>query len=191
MTNEPDGSARNENTHQHVLEDIERNLSGDLCFPTFLDLAMQVRKTLKNPEAPLDEIAQSILVDPLMASRILGLANSPAHNHSGRTTARFKTAIEQLGQETVRATSLNLATDQIMKSKNLAAFDEFAKLNWEHSIRSAVIARELALPIGHINPDEAMLAGLVHDIGIFYLFYCAFGLARKSWRRCVARARHA
>ncbi len=162
-----------EHSHGRVLADVARNLSGDLCFPTFLDLAMRVRNTLKNPAVPLDEVTQSITTDPLLASRILGLANSPSYNPSGRATCRLKTAIEKLGSETVRATSLNLATDQIMKSKNLAAFNEFAKLNWEHSIRSAVIARELALPIAHINPDEAMLAGLVHDIGIYYLFYCA------------------
>lgn len=173
MTNEINHSAVKEKAHMQVLQDVTRKLSRDLCFPTFLDLAIRVHNTLKNPAAPLEEIAQSIVLDPLMASRILCLANSPERNPSGKTMARFKTAIERLGLETVRVASLDLATDQIMKSKHLTAFDEFAKLNWEHSIRSAIIARELAQPIAHINPDEAMFAGLVHDIGIYYLFYCA------------------
>jgi putative nucleotidyltransferase with HDIG domain len=61
----------------------------------------------------------------------------------------------------------------MLKSRNLTAFDSISRNAWEHSLRVAAIARVLARRIGRINPDEAMLAGLVHDIGIFYLLYRA------------------
>jgi HD-like signal output (HDOD) protein len=40
-------------------------------------------------------------------------------------------------------------------------------------LQVAAIARVLARRIGRVKPDEAMLAGLVHDIGIFYLLFRA------------------
>ena len=63
--------------------------------------------------------------------------------------------------------------DQMLKSRNLAAFDALSRQTWEHSLQVAAIARVLARRIGRINQDEAMLAGMVHNIGVFYLLYRA------------------
>ena len=82
-------------------------------------------------------------------------------------------AIARLGFDVVRTTSLAVAMDQMLKSRNLANFDQIGQSTWEHSIQVSAIARVLARRLGRINPDEAMLAGLVHDIGIFYLLYRA------------------
>lgn len=159
--------------HFHILEDIARDLSGEVNFPTCLDAAILVRNTLKDPEVSLDRVAQVIAVEPLIASKLLRLANSVPYNPSGRGISDLKTAIGRLGFEIVRVTSLAVAMDQMLKSRNLAAFDALSKLTWEHSLQVAAIARVLARRIGRINPDEAMLAGMVHDIGIFYLLFRA------------------
>lgn len=70
--------------------------------------------------------------------------------------------------------------------KNLTAYDGISHAAWQHSIHVAAIARVLARRLGRINPDEAMLAGLVHDVGIFI---CSIGqpISRVSQRP----ARHA
>ena len=162
-----------ENIHFRILEDIAQDLSGEVNFPTSLDAAIMVRNTLKDPEVTLDQVARAIALEPLIASKLLRLANSVVYNPAGQTITDLKTSVSRLGFETVRTVSLAVAMDQIMKSKNLATFDHFAKQTWEHSLKVAATARVLARRVGRVNPDEALLAGLVHDIGIFYLLYRA------------------
>lgn len=159
--------------HFHILEDIARDLSGEVNFPTCLEAAILVRNTLKDPEVSLDKVARAVSIEPLIASKLLRIANSVAYNLSGKAISDLKTAISRLGFETVRAASLAVAMDQMVKSHNLAAFDDLAKATWEHSLQVAAIARVLARRLGRASSDEAMLAGMVHDIGIFYLLYRA------------------
>jgi len=160
-------------SHFRILEDISRDLSGELNFPTCMDAAVLVRNTLKDPNASLERVAQVIGIEPLISSKLLRMANSVAYNPSGKPISELISAISRLGFEAVRTTSLAVAMDQMLKSRNLSAFDALARQAWEHSLQVAAIARVLARRIGRINPDEAMLAGLVHDIGIFYLLYRA------------------
>lgn len=159
--------------HFRILEDIARDLSGEVNFPTCLDAAIMVRNTLKDPEVSLDRVAQVVSIEPLVASKLLRISNSVAYNPSGKTITEVKTAISRLGFETVRATSLAVAMDQMLKSRNLSAFDAISRQTWEHSLQVAAIARVLARRLGRVSPEEAMLSGMVHHIGIFYLLYRA------------------
>ncbi|HEX6736621.1 MAG TPA: HDOD domain-containing protein [Azonexus sp.] len=159
--------------HFRILEDIARDLSGDVNFPTCMDAAILVRNTLRDPLANLDRVVQVVGIEPLISSKLLRLANSVSYNPSGKRVNDLATAIGRLGFEAVRTTSLAVAMDQMLKSRNLAAFDDIARKAWEHSLQVAAIARVLARRIGRFKPDEAMLAGLVHDIGIFYLLFRA------------------
>ena len=82
-------------------------------------------------------------------------------------------AIERLGIELVRTTALTIAMTQLMRSKEMNIFSELTSALWQHSIKTAVAARALAHAQTRINPDEALLAGLVHDLGAFYMLYRA------------------
>lgn len=159
--------------HFRILEDIARDLSGDVNFPTCLDAAILVRNTLKNPFANLQQVVQAIGIEPLISSKLLRLANSAAINPGGDRISDLGTTIGRLGFDIVRTTSLAVAMDQMLKSRHLAGYDNIARQTWEYSIQVAAIARVLARHIGRINPDEAMLAGMVHNIGVFYLMYRA------------------
>lgn len=164
---------RDHNFHFGILEEIAQDLSGEANFPTCLDAALVVRNTLREPHVSLERVAQVVSIEPLVASKLLRLANSVPYNPSGRSVSDLKAAISRLGFEAVRTTSLAVAMDQMLKSRQLAAFEDLSKATWEHSLQVAAISRVLARRIGGINSDEALLAGMVHDIGIFYLLYRA------------------
>ena len=159
--------------HFRILEDIARDLSGDVNFPTCLDAAMLVRNTLRDPLADLQLVVRAISTEPLISSKLLKLANSVSYNPSGKPITDLQLAVARLGFEIVRTTSLAVAMDQMLKSKNLTTYDQISHAAWRHSMQVAAIARVLARRIGRFNADEAMLAGLVHNIGIFYLLYRA------------------
>lgn len=153
-----------------ILEDIAKDLSGDeITFPTFLDITFQVRTALKDPNLSVEMLSKLIGAEPLMSTKIIRMANSVALNPSGREIADVKNAIIRVGMEAVRTVSFAVAMEQLLKSKQMHAFEGISKKLWEHTSHVAALCRVLARKIAKINGDEAMFAGLVHDIGVFYL----------------------
>ena len=109
--------------HFHILEDIARDLSGDVNFPTCLDAALLVRNALKDPLASTDQVVQVISVEPLICSKLLRLANSVSYNPAGEPTSSLKNVVRRLGFDIVRTTSLAVAMDQMLKSNEEAEAD--------------------------------------------------------------------
>ena len=153
-----------------ILEDIAKDLSGDeITFPTFLDITFQVRTALKDPNLSVEQLAKLVGAEPLMSAKIIRMANSVALNPSGREIADVKSAIIRVGMEAVRTVSFAVAMEQLLKSKQMQPFENLSQKLWEHTSHVAALCRVLARKLARINGDEAMFAGLVHDIGVFYL----------------------
>ena len=153
-----------------ILEDIASDLSGnEINFPTFLDITFQVRTALKDPNLNVDQLAKLVGAEPLMSAKIIRMANSVAMNPSGREIADVKSAIVRVGMEAVRTVSFAVAMEQLLRSKQMQPFEGISQRLWEHTSHVAALCRVLARKIAKINGDEAMFAGLVHDIGVFYL----------------------
>ena len=166
------GEALNSQRFQ-MLTDIARDLAGDVVFPTCFDTAVQLRQELQNADVPIARIARLVSVEPLIAAKLLHLANSVHYNPSGVPVRGLPEAVTRLGVSLVRTTALAVAMNQLMRSREMAVFSELTHDLWEHSIKTAAAARILARTRTRINPDEAMLAGLVHDLGAFYMLYRA------------------
>src|SRR5574343_1528929 len=153
-----------------ILEDIARDLSGDeITFPTFLDITFQVRSALKDPNLSIEQLAKLVGAEPLMSAKIIRMANSVALNPSGREIADVKSAIVRVGMEAVRTVSFAVAMEQLLKSKQMQPFEDISQRLWVHTSHVAALCRVLAKKLAKINGDEAMFAGLVHDLGVFYL----------------------
>ena len=156
-----------------MLEDIALELAGVIVFPTYVDAAFRLRKELQNRELPLQRIAKMVSLEPLVAAKLMQLAGSVLYSPDGTPARDLTAAIKRLGVELVRTTALAIAMSQLLRSKEIAVFSEFTHTLWNHSLKTAAAARVLAQKLTPINPDEAMLAGLVHDLGAFYMIYRA------------------
>lgn len=156
-----------------MLADIAKELSEDIVFPTCFDVSLHLRNVLKDPEAPLDKIVAAIRVEPLIVSRLLRQANSAAVG-ARMPVADVGSAITRLGLKTVRAVALAVAMNQLVRSKDLMAFGKMSAGLWKHSLHTAAAAAVIVRNMcPRLNADEAMLAGLVHDLGAFYMLYRA------------------
>ena len=102
--------------HFRILEDIARDLSGDINFPICMDAAILIRNTLKDPLTNLDRVAQVVGFEPLISSKLLRLANSVSYNPAGKSISDLSTAIARLGFDVVRTTSLAVAMDRTLGS---------------------------------------------------------------------------
>ncbi|MDR2364520.1 MAG: HDOD domain-containing protein, partial [Zoogloeaceae bacterium] len=151
-----------------ILEDITQDISADANFPTYLDASLSVRNILNDPLVSVDKVAQVVNVEPLITAKLLRLANSVLYS-AGATVTDIRLAIQRVGFETVRATSLSVAMEQMLRSRNLSGYEDIAQKTWEHALSVAAISRVLARRVGRVNCDEALLTGMVRNIGVFYL----------------------
>lgn len=156
-----------------ILEDIARDLSGggEVSFPTFLDITFQVQNALKNPDLSVEQLATLVGAEPLMSAKLIRMANSVAMNPTGREVADVRSAIHRVGMAAVRSVSFAVAMEQLLRSQQmqLPLFRDISQKLWEHTAHVAALCRVLARKLTRINADEAMFAGLVHDLGVFYL----------------------
>ena len=165
-----------------MLTDIARDLAGDGVFPTCFDTAVHLRQALQNPDVPITQIVRLVSVEPLIAAKLLHLANSVYYNPSGAAVRGLPEAVTRLGVSLVRTTALAVAMNQLMRSREMVVYSDLMRDLWQHSIKTAVAARILARAHTRLNPDEAMLAGLVHDLGAFYMLYRAMQYAELRAR---------
>ena len=158
------------------LQDIAKDLSRpDLKFPTFIDASLGVRMALGKKDLSNTVLAKVVISEPLLCARVVALANSAAVNPSGKVVTDVKIAVTMVGQNAVRSLAVALAMDQIAHAKELEPFKAQARQLWEHSLEVAALAHVIAQHRGLASPDEAMFAGLVHDLGHFYLMWRATG----------------
>ena len=154
-----------------MLEDIAKELAGEVVFPTYFDAVLRLRKVLQDPNQSIGGIAAAVAMEPLISAKLLHLANSVAFNPEGRELVDLKSAITRLGLNAVRTAAISIVMTQLLRAKGMAEFSELTHQLWEHSIRSAAAARIVARGTPRLNPDEAMLGGLIHDLGAFYMLY--------------------
>jgi putative nucleotidyltransferase with HDIG domain len=174
FTNDPDkkGDALKAQRFQ-MLEDIAKELSGEVVFPTYFDAILRLRKILQDPDQSMAEIAAAVAIEPLISAKLLHLANSVAFNPDGREVVDLKSAIMRLGLNAVRSAALSIVMNQLLRARGMADYSVMTQGLWEHSIKTSAAARVIARNASRLNADEAMLAGLIHDLGAFYMLYRA------------------
>lgn len=156
-----------------MLADIAKELSGEVVFPTYFDAVLRLRKILNDPAQSIANVAHAVSVEPLISAKLLHLANSVAFNPGGQMLVDLKSAITRLGLNAVRTASLAIVMTQLLRAKGMAEFSELTHSLWDHSIKTAAAANIIATQMTRQNRDEAMLAGLIHDLGAFYMLYRA------------------
>lgn len=151
---------------KHILAEATK---GELHFPTSTMAAMRVRNVLDDPDCTLDEVARLAKADPLMAARVVALANSVVFNPSGREISDVRGAVSRLGFKAMRAVAAAVATRQLAGSpKDTVTKDCVMKL-WEHTVHVAALAHVIARRVTKQEPEAAMFAGIVHEVAGFYL----------------------
>lgn len=155
-----------------MLEDIAAELSqGGIVFPTYFDAALKIRNLMQHEDASLHDIALAVSAEPLISAKLIKMANSTAFNPRGHEVTHLPGALARLGTRHVQTAALAIANTQLIRARGMAEYSTVAQQLWIHSINTAATAQILAQECSTLNPDVAMLAGLVHDLGAFYMLY--------------------
>jgi HD-like signal output (HDOD) protein len=142
---------------------------GRLDLPSFPEIAVRIRKVLADSKSSIDQVVRIVGSEPALAARLLRIANSASMNRSGKPVTELRSAISRIGYNMVRSASLSFSMNQMRHDKKLAAFRHYLNDLWERSTGVAAYAYVLARNHSRVNPDEAMLTGMMHGIGKLYI----------------------
>jgi len=151
-----------------------RSLSAELSrgrveLPSFPDVVVRVRRALADEASTVDQVVRIVGSEPALAARLLKMSNSAMLNRSGRQVTDLRTAVNRMGHNMVRSAAISFAMAQIRAASRLQGLDGLLQSLWETSTRVAAMSFVLARKLTRLNPDEAMLAGLLHNIGKLYI----------------------
>jgi len=142
---------------------------GDIVFPTHTDIALRVQRLLDDPDCAVEALGKLIAAEPILSSRVLSIANSTAYNPGGRVITELKSAISRLGFATLRALAAAVIVRQMKEMSRSEEHRTLASRLWEHTAHVAALARVIARRVTRQSPDAAFFAGIVHEVGSFYL----------------------
>ena len=146
---------------------ILRRLDNDsLLVPAMPAIAVQCMRLLEDPNQSFRNVGDVVAKDPLLASRVLRLANSAAFPGKSQVTTLAQ-AIARMGTEGLTLALVNYSMYQAFSSRDERIQSAFRGI-WEHSLAVALIAKEIADQSGApktVDAGAAYLGGLLHDVG--------------------------
>lgn len=149
-----------------IAADAER---GELTFPTSAKMALRIQQAIDDPDCQVETAARLIRAEPLVSARVVALANSIAFNRSGREVTDVRVAITLLGFHIVRALVTAVIARQMAGMSADRAHRALVAQLWEHTAHMAALAYVIARRVTQQDPETAMFAGVVHEVGGFYL----------------------
>ena len=174
--------------------------AGKVDLPSFPDIAMRVRQVLADDNVTPEKVVRVVGSEPALAARLLQIANSAALNYSGRTVTELRTAIARLGFNMVRSAAIAFAMSQLKKVDALKGLEKQLDELWMRSASVAAMSHVVARRCTRVNPDTAMLAGLLHGIGKLYILTRAskhprlfadpatYYAIERDWHASIAKA---
>lgn len=153
-----------------LLESIAQAEIDDLSFPTHFHIALKLRTALGDADVPFKKVSDLLKGEPLMSAKIIAAANSSASRTSEKIT-NVETAVFRLGLATVRRIALGIAMIQLNKSKEMLAFANLSRSVWLNSLYTSASAYVVAKETSGVHAEEAEFAGLLLNIGAFYMLY--------------------
>ena len=147
-------------TYRAFVDAMHRN---ELELPSMPDLAFRIRQAVDNPDSNSEDISCLIQLDPALTMRFIDAANSPAFAGKAKILSCHD-AVTRLGRNTTRQMAMSFILKNLFNTKS-RALNKYMHDLWIHSTKVAAISYILATKTPGLDPDNAMLCGIIHDIG--------------------------
>ncbi|NOZ51785.1 MAG: HDOD domain-containing protein [Gammaproteobacteria bacterium] len=146
-----------------ILSELMDELETDkLVLPSLPEVALKVRDAIEDDDVNTAKIAKVLITDPGLTARVIQVANSPLVR-GAKEIDSVETAITRMGSSMVKNVVNGLIVQQMFQPTTEVSDQKFHQF-WEHSTQVAAICHALAA-FARLKPDQALLAGLMHDIG--------------------------
>ena len=148
---------------------------GKIELPGFPHIVMRVQKVLGDENADTNRIVRVLGSEPVLASQIVRMANSAALNPAGALVTDLRNAVSRVGLDTVRSATIAFAVRQLRDAPLLKGLEAPLGMLWKRSVLVASLSCVIARRLTNLNPDTALLAGLLQGIGRLYILTRASG----------------
>ncbi len=135
----------------------------NLHVPSLPDVALRLRRALQKDDISIADATKIINLDPVIASKLIQVANSPLYR-TANPLSNSHDAINRLGLKTTQNLVTSISLHNLFRSSNKNLNNHIQQL-WKQSIQVASLSHTLAALTHKIDADEALLAGLIHNIG--------------------------
>jgi len=173
---------------------------GQVELPSVPDIVIRLQQTLSDENVTNEVVVRVIGSEPMLAGKLLTMANSVALNTAGRKIADLPTAVARVGFNIVRSASLSFAIEQLRKASEFRHLEPQLDGLWKNSVQIAAMCHVIARRFSSLNGDTALLAGLMHNVGRIYILTRAskyptltadpltFNSIVRDWHANVAKA---
>lgn len=132
----------------------------------------QILREIEKQNVTIDSLAGMIGLDQVLTAQVLQISNSAALGYS-RTCSSLHEAIMHIGLQRLKST-LMTTTATSMMGRSLNGYQLGSGELWQHSLMVAVASEWLAQALRYPEPEQAYVAGLLHDIGKLLLDQAVF-----------------
>jgi len=142
---------------------------GQVELPSVPDIVVKLQRTLSDENVSNETVVKVVGVEPMLAGKLMNMANSAALNTSGRMIADLRAAVARVGFNIVRSAALSFAVEQLRKAEEYENLRTPLDALWKNSVQIAALCHVLARRFTSLNGDAALLAGLMHNVGRIYI----------------------
>lgn len=142
----------------------------EMPLPAMPELAIKIQRMLDDFNVSAMQIVTAVSSDPVLAAQIIKSANSAIYSGKPKVD-KVMPAVSRIGYKSLRNIVITVTMNKLSAANHPVTKRYIADF-WIHSREVAAISYVLTKSLKHLNPDQAMLAGLVHDIGTLPL--CLF-----------------
>ena len=147
-----------------ALKQLAGNFRKQRCeLPSLPDLALKIGKAIDDPHNANEDIARLIQLDPSLTARLMSIVNSPAFG-GFKKISTINQATTRLGRQKVRSLVYSCLIKSIFKINSNGLTKRMEAL-WRRSAHVAALSFVLGRETPGVDPEQAMLAALIHDIG--------------------------
>ncbi len=136
---------------------------GKLDLPALPEVAVKIQMAMKDPDVDIKRLANIVSLDIAITAGLIRAASSAAYG-SGNPVKSVRDAIVRLGLVAARRLALTIAMQQVFRSDSRVLQRRMREL-WDRSVHVSVLSFVLARQCKGLEPEQALLAGLLHDIG--------------------------
>ncbi len=149
---------------------IEQELEeGHLNFPTAMEISLRIKRLADDPNSSIDDIVTVVRAEPVLSAKVIRMANAMLLNPYGAQITSVTNAVKRIGLAALRCLAFAVAAEQITQDHRSPLLRRLAVDLWRHSADIASWAYAFAHHLRTVNPDTAMLTGMMSDIGQFFL----------------------
>ena len=144
--------------------ELYRDLVNDeAILPSLPDLAFRIRRAIEDEGTAAKTVARLVESDPSMAAKLLKAANSAMYGGMQKIET-CSGAVVRLGMQVTKQLVVTFALREVFRSEHPQLRRQM-QLLWKHSSNIAAICFVLARQTKHLVAEEALLIGLLHDVG--------------------------